>query len=761
ERLSLATPNRKSAPGQFRAVQGRGGFKSKPTSVPHKHRSRSQTMAMDQASDIEAVVPLPHEEPLSSHDERPAAGGDGRRRKVFAAVVSVALAAAVGTGVAMVMKPKEVSTVAGETGALLDNLNEEIGGGIVVDDPSASGQSSTTPEVPADGPADEADKADTTPGHEAPGQPASEVEAQGVSQGEPSDEPVNEIANEAVNVNEPDVEIVSPGSELAHGPVMNSVAEPADDPENELASDSENLGVLPVDLDELFVLQTPMEIIIDDEDPEDVTYDVGLEHKPSKFDWASTNVHETVGEKVPVDSQETVVLTEYTGPITDFILTDLSRISVSTGSLCPQSNQGLWKMDLFLDKYPWEYSWEMRNKRGAVVAAGPPPKRNYARETRYIGQICLPAGQYTLTAQDANADGICCTFGQGKMTVKANGKVVAQTGSGGFSKRQWSFDIAPQGGSPSTPKPTPTPQPTPKPTRKPSKVPGLGQNNLKCITVKIKTDSWAKETGYTMREINSNSPILLSRPVGDLKNNEIYEDTECVDVSTGPKEYRLKVLDSFQGLQEGGWFAVEVDGVEVMYDAVFEPPFKSYRIKVGYEAPMSADDRAWLDGHNEKRREYFASRNIPHKPLVWSPKLAKSADIWADKIIANNCKIIREQGITAGENMSARTTSGPGDEGWEKILKRWVDNKKNAGYPNNQSMTQVYWLGTRQVGCVTKWGPRPPNPNGRCYVSICRYARAGNCAMGQYDNWEDAVVDTRSKCGPTCAEEVGTEEVCY
>ena len=102
-------------------------------------------------------------------------------------------------------------------------------------------------------------------------------------------------------------------------------------------------------------------------------------------------------------------------------------------------------------------------------------------------------------------------------------------------------------------------------------------------------------------------------------------------------------------------------------------------------------------------------------------------------------------------------------------MRRWVDQKIGLGYPGNQSATQALWRGTRFVGCYSS---ETDLPNGnKCYVSICRYAQAGNCDMSrvkgtaadgsvEYD-WTAAVMADRTRCGPTCPLNSSGDTVCY
>eukprot|EP00581_Thalassiosira_minuscula_P004934 CAMPEP_0183743034 /NCGR_PEP_ID=MMETSP0737-20130205/65009_1 /TAXON_ID=385413 /ORGANISM="Thalassiosira miniscula, Strain CCMP1093" /LENGTH=611 /DNA_ID=CAMNT_0025978637 /DNA_START=577 /DNA_END=2412 /DNA_ORIENTATION=+ len=495
-----------------------------------------------------------------------------------------------------------------------------------------------------------------------------------------------------------------------------------------------------------------MDVGSDIEFPEDLIYTSGYEREP---ELEETTGEITVPVKIPFNSEDFSMETiEFDGPITDFIVTpDLARIAASSAKSCPNANEGLWKMTLETDNYPWETWWELVDNKGTVLASGPPKGRNYARSTKYIGQMCFKAGQYRVRLGDKNKDGICCTYGRGNMDVKVNGKTVAQSDNKAFELNTYQFKITPAfTNPPPTPPPTRKPntrRPTPKPTPKPQ---NLNPQGWKCVDIEVVTDRFASETSYTFKSL-ATGRVYIEKNEGELGNEQTYKDTECVPDG----RYELKVVDPFQGIQEGGYYSVTVDGQEVMYGTTFQGGSDTHIIHVGFEPQMTPRERQWLNSHNQRRRDFYQEEGVPFKKLVWSNKLAEDASQWVDRILPT-CKITRQQGLEEGENISARTSVGQRDEGPEAILYRWADAKQGKGYPGNQSMTQVFWKATRYVGCSEKSLRRQSGT--WCYVTICRYARAGNCAMRQYPDWKSATLTDRTGCGPSCPV-TSNGKVCY
>jgi hypothetical protein len=496
--------------------------------------------------------------------------------------------------------------------------------------------------------------------------------------------------------------------------------------------------------------------VIDDEDfdiiddqgfgadySEEIIHDESQEQREPEMDLGDAGDGISIApEKVPVDAEE-IEIAEFDGPLTDFIVTSVSRIDVPTDNKCTDPSEGLWTMELSTDSYPWETGYTVKDEKGEVVLAGPPEGRNYAKSTKYLGSLCMPPGQYLLEVTDKAGDGMCCEYGTGAMVVKVNGKTVAETDDSDFSSFKRYITVEEAGTGTSNPTKNPTPAST---------TDTISKSQLYSVDIKVKTDNYGKETGYKFERINGG--VKVNKATGSLTNNFLYQDNFLVD----PGQYRLTLTDKFNGLEDGGYFSVLVDGAEVVFGDKWNTQLsktKSYTIRPGYKPAITDRDRQWLTAHNSRRKTFHEKKGKTYRPLVWSSELAEAASDWVDQLIPT-CKISRQPGVIEGENMSTRRSSITRDEGPEVLLSRWVDKhlKSGQGYPENQSMTQVLWRATRYVGCKDKM--TTASDGSLCYVSICRYARAGNCAVSQYDSWEVATLADRTKCGPPCP-----DDVCY
>jgi len=81
------------------------------------------------------------------------------------------------------------------------------------------------------------------------------------------------------------------------------------------------------------------------------------------------------------------------------------------------------------------------------VYSGPPARRNYARNARYIGVYCLTPGTYKFVITDLFKDGMCCAFGQGKYVGYLENEQVFSSPDDGededWERRSHRFDIVP------------------------------------------------------------------------------------------------------------------------------------------------------------------------------------------------------------------------------------------------------------------------------------------------------------------------------
>jgi len=109
------------------------------------------------------------------------------------------------------------------------------------------------------------------------------------------------------------------------------------------------------------------------------------------------------------------------------------------------------------------------------------------------------------------------------------------------------------------------------------------------------------------------------------------------------------------------------------------------------------------------------------RKLVWSDKLAKVAQAWADKLIKRG-KLEHQQLPATGENLFEVTGGGatPDD-----VVHDWASESLDYEYASNRchSMcghyTQIVWRNTHEVGCAVARTERRE-------VWVCEYSPPGN-----------------------------------
>ena len=154
----------------------------------------------------------------------------------------------------------------------------------------------------------------------------------------------------------------------------------------------------------------------------------------------------------------------------------------------------------------------------------------------------------------------------------------------------------------------------------------------------------------------------------------------------------------------------------------------------------------WLDSHNTLRKKYHKDNNKSYVPMQWSNTLRSKSLLWAQTLASNGCQLKSDPKNKFGENLAVKyyTTSF---QATDDVLGSFED-KINSGYPANGSITQVLWRASKYVGCADAKGTDSKGKG--CVVSVCRYAKPGNCNMSAYNDWKTPVFMDDSACTPAC-----------
>jgi len=173
-----------------------------------------------------------------------------------------------------------------------------------------------------------------------------------------------------------------------------------------------------------------------------------------------------------------------------------------------------------------------------------------------------------------------------------------------------------------------------------------------------------------------------------------------------------------------------------------------------YCQDVSEIDKQFLEAHNKRRKQFHEDYGVSFVPLKHSPGLKQQSRRWARKLVNRVCSgegnIYHDPNNRYGENIASNQGTGS----WAKrptpdsILYRFVERELDQ--QDKGHLTQVLWRPTKYVGCamVSKTVGQKS-----CHVTVCRYAKPGNCNMGKYPDWEAVTYQDDSACGPECPPE--------
>ncbi|MFT4663525.1 MAG: hypothetical protein ACI8YQ_003180 [Polaribacter sp.] len=109
----------------------------------------------------------------------------------------------------------------------------------------------------------------------------------------------------------------------------------------------------------------------------------------------------------------------------------------SNGSICEEIT-----LNITLDNYPQETSWEIRNEFDDIISTSNGTYGGQADGANINESICLAEGCYQLIMNDGAGDGLCCGYGNGSYQLTdASGNILAEGGEFG-SADATSFCIA-------------------------------------------------------------------------------------------------------------------------------------------------------------------------------------------------------------------------------------------------------------------------------------------------------------------------------
>tara|TARA_B110000093_G_scaffold64370_1_gene69942 strand:+ start:1 stop:1215 length:1215 start_codon:yes stop_codon:yes gene_type:complete len=95
-------------------------------------------------------------------------------------------------------------------------------------------------------------------------------------------------------------------------------------------------------------------------------------------------------------------------------------------------NPSIFQLNLTLDEYPEETTWEVSDGATVIASGGP-----YTEESSLvIEEFCLPEGCFVFTIYDEYEDGICCVYGEGSYTIENQLNVEVASSNGEFTSEE-------------------------------------------------------------------------------------------------------------------------------------------------------------------------------------------------------------------------------------------------------------------------------------------------------------------------------------
>lgn len=131
-------------------------------------------------------------------------------------------------------------------------------------------------------------------------------------------------------------------------------------------------------------------------------------------------------------------------------------------------------------------------------------------------------------------------------------------------------------------------------------------------------------------------------------------------------------------------------------------------------------------GENSLSQDMLAAHNavratVKVPPLIWSDRLARSAQEWANTLIEKK-DFRHRQKSTFGENLYQVEGAKANPK---EVVDRWASESSNFDYKSNRCRgvcghyTQIVWRDTKEIGCAVARG-------GAREVWVCEYDPPGN-----------------------------------
>jgi len=193
------------------------------------------------------------------------------------------------------------------------------------------------------------------------------------------------------------------------------------------------------------------------------------------------------------------------------------------------------QVDIAYDSYSSETGFELiRQDDNAVYLSSPMGSNSASKLTTISYSLLVPAGSYRLDVRDQYADGICCDYGSGSITVLNGAETIHHDGI--FrDTAELTFEVHAKYTTTVGKNVAPPPKVTAAPTLSPTTTPRA------TLRVDIRYDDYPEEFSWELLDVTAGASVHQSKAYTVLVPRE-HIMTDVSDLIVG-REYRLVFAD--------------------------------------------------------------------------------------------------------------------------------------------------------------------------------------------------------------------------
>ncbi|CAM1358651.1 trypsin-like peptidase domain-containing protein [Tenacibaculum xiamenense] len=203
----------------------------------------------------------------------------------------------------------------------------------------------------------------------------------------------------------------------------------------------------------------------------------------------------------------------------------IDKLGLSTNGSGGGGGNSTVTLEIVLDNYPGETTWEIKNSAGSIVSSG--GTYSNADKPKVTKTITLSNGCYSLTFKDSYGDGICCAYGSGSYTLSSSTGAVLASGGQFASSETKNFCVGESANESFVEKFVPTTQVIDDLMIYPNPVQGA-------LSLKIPE----RELNGTYKIVNVTGAVIQTGKLSrDISVNQMQEGVYILEVKTDKSTY--------------------------------------------------------------------------------------------------------------------------------------------------------------------------------------------------------------------------------